>query len=169
MLRNFLFNLRCLDLLIFVLSEFCQSIRTKRLVHEKLPKQLKMSIFRYFYTSIRHNLNIQVLKIQSNKLSDFRFISSRNFVETIRYGPLKYREVFVVFRVQTLLFDKPPKSFNQIQIGRIRWQKQQFNTKHCSTFLHLCTVLITGIIEQLLAWKTFVELSLIAIHRLYLH
>ncbi len=44
--------------------------------------------------------------------------------QALRNGRLKGRELFVILRVQTLLFDKLPEPFDEIQVGRVRGQKQ---------------------------------------------
>ena len=49
--------------------------------------------------------------------------------QTVGNGLLEVGEVGVIFRVQTGLLDELPQAFNEIQVGRLRGQVQEFNLK----------------------------------------
>lgn len=61
---------------------------------------------------------------------------------------LKGCAVGIVLGVQTLLFDKLPQALNQIEIGRVRGQVEQFDAQGCGEGLHQGTALIARIVQD---------------------
>ena len=61
---------------------------------------------------------------------------------------LELLEVLVVFSSETFGFHEFPHPLNQVQVRRIRRQKQQFDAQRLRFLLHQCTTLVTGIVHD---------------------
>jgi hypothetical protein len=57
-------------------------------------------------------------------------------------------EVFIISRIETFLFHEFPQSFDQIEVGRVRWEKEDFNIQTSSNILDILTPLIPSIIHN---------------------
>ena len=71
---------------------------------------------------------------------------ARNFGQTVLNRLLEIGELLVVLRVEALLFDKFPEAFNQVQVRRIRWQKEQLNPQFVGDGLNKTAALVTSIV-----------------------
>mgnify|MGYP000014262482 CR=1 FL=1 len=58
------------------------------------------------------------------------------------------RKVRVIDGIQALLFNKLPQAFNQIQVGRVRGQVQEFNLERGGQSRHQLTFLVAGVIQD---------------------
>ena len=54
----------------------------------------------------------------------------------------------IIARIEALFTDKPPKALDQVQMGRIRREIEEFNPKICGILLHERTPLIAHIIQN---------------------
>ena len=75
-------------------------------------------------------------------------------METCRFGqtalnsPPEQLKVLVIFRIETLFSDEFPQAFNQIEIGRVGRQKENFDPQSGSLGLHEPTALIPRIVHH---------------------
>lgn len=71
-----------------------------------------------------------------------------SLVQAGRDGVFEDREILVVDRVQALLFDEFPQSLNEIEVGGIGRQIQQFDAEGCGQIKHQMTLLVARIVED---------------------
>jgi len=69
-------------------------------------------------------------------------------VETVGNGRFEGRKLVIVFRVQAFLLDEFPQPFNQVEVGGVSRQKQQFNIQPLRTGKHCLTALVLGIVQD---------------------
>ena len=68
--------------------------------------------------------------------------------QTVGNGLLEVLKVSVIRRIQTGLLDKLPQPLNQIQVGRVRWQVQEFNLERGGQGRDQLTFLVAGVIQD---------------------
>lgn len=69
-------------------------------------------------------------------------------MNTIRDGLSETIKLWVILGIQTLFACKTPKPLNQIQVRRIRWQKQEFDVPILGVLKHQVAFLITGVVQH---------------------
>lgn len=80
--------------------------------------------------------------------------------EKLVAGGFKFRKRFVVVPVQHGFLEELPKSLDQVEIGRIRWQKNQFDFGMFQIVRHELRPVITGIVANDLNPASFGVLGL---------
>ena len=70
------------------------------------------------------------------------------FRQTVLESVLEQLKVLVIFGIQALLFDKLPYALNQIEVGRVGRQKEEFYPQMSSPLDHQPTVLIASSIHH---------------------
>ena len=68
--------------------------------------------------------------------------------QTVGNGLLEVVKVSVIRRIQTGLLDKLPHALNQIQVGRVRRQVQEFNLERGGQGRDQLTFLVAGVIQD---------------------
>jgi hypothetical protein len=69
-----------------------------------------------------------------------------DIVEEIFTGGYEVGVLFVILMISRFLFEKFPEPFNKIQIGRVRWQKnERYFTKSFPRLFHLFAVTIPAL------------------------
>ena len=63
-------------------------------------------------------------------------------------GLFEVVKVSVIRRIQTGLLDKLPQPLNQIQVGRVRWQVQEFKLERGGHGRDQLTFLVAGVIQD---------------------
>ena len=75
-------------------------------------------------------------------------ILSGNLSQTILNGLFEIRKGVVVNGVETLLFDKLPETFNQIEVWRIGGKEKEFETQVSGQILDKLAMLVAGIVQN---------------------
>ena len=60
----------------------------------------------------------------------------------------KQGKSFIVAAIENLFLEKLPVAFNQVQVGRIRWQKDQFDVGVTEVLFYDLRSIITGVIAN---------------------
>ena len=68
--------------------------------------------------------------------------------ETLRDRGAKRIKGRIIARIEAIFADKPPEALDQVQMGRIRREIEEFNPKICGILLHERTPLIAHIIQN---------------------
>ena len=88
------------------------------------------------------------LKFKGQRAAQGWFVETGRFRQTVLDGVLEQLKVLVIFRIQALFADKFPQAFNQIEIGRVRRQKEDFDPQISSLGEHEPTALIARVVHH---------------------
>ena len=75
-------------------------------------------------------------------------VAACRFCQTVSDRLLEQGKVLIVVAVETFFAHETPQALNQIEIGGIRWQKEQFEAQLRGLLEHKPTALIAGIIHH---------------------
>ena len=75
-------------------------------------------------------------------------MTTGRFSQTVLDRLFEQSKVLVIVRIQALFSDEFPQAFNQIEIGGVGRQKQEFNPESSRLLHHEPTALIAGIIHH---------------------
>ena len=67
------------------------------------------------------------LKLKGQQTIEGGLVAACRFCQTLGDRLLERLKVFIVFAVETFFAHEAPQALNQIEIGRIGWQKEQFD------------------------------------------
>ena len=88
------------------------------------------------------------LKLKSQQTIEGGLVAARRFPQTLSDGPLEQFEVLIIVTVETFLAHETPQALNQIEVGRIGRQKEEFDAQLLGSLEHEPTALIASIIHH---------------------
>ena len=84
----------------------------------------------------------------SHKGFEFGFVGRIEGIDALLDAGFEIREIWKMSSIEAFLLDEFPQSFDQIQVGRVGWQKQQCNTQFFSVGYAIGTILVSCVIEN---------------------
>lgn len=106
-----------------------------------------LPIFRDILSEVR-GCGLEGLKFQSKQTAQRSFVQTGRFRQTVLKSPLEQLKVFIIGRREAFFSDEFPQAFNQIEIGGVGRQEEDFDQEGSSPLQHEPTVVIAGIIHH---------------------